>query len=118
MKLDTDTPIFPIPCSSSSSVRWFRPGWERVLLTSLCLLSSAFSVLVAHRQMELETEVAELRAEMRTADLAAASEGVTIVRQRRLRREAAAGGDQGGASMPSHVIFFPIFNLFTRTRHL
>ena len=99
-------------------MRWFRPGWERVLLTSLCLLSSAFSVLVAHRQMELETEVAELRAEMRTADLAAASEGVTIVRQRRLRREASAGGDQGGASMPSHVIFFPIFNLFTRTRHL
>ena len=100
-------------------MRWFRPGWERVLLTSLCLLSSAFSVLVAHRQMELETEVAELRAEMRTADLAAAaSEGVTIVRQRRMRREAAAGGDQGGASMPSHVIFFPIFNLFTRTKHL
>ena len=82
-------------------MRWFRPGWERVLLTSLCLLSSAFSVLVAHRQMELETEVAELRAEMRTADLAAASEDVTIVRQRRMRREAAAGGDQGGASMPS-----------------
>ena len=101
-------------------MRWFRPGWERVLLTSLCLLSSAFSVLVAHRQMELETEVAELRAEMRTADLAtAASEGVTIVRQRRMRREAAAGGDQGGASMPSHVIFFPIFNLFfTKTKHL
>ena len=115
MKLDTDTPIFPIPCSSSSSVRWFRPGWERVLLTSLCLLSSAFSVLVAHRQMELETEVAELRAEMRTADLAAAaSEGVTIVRQRRLRREAAAGGDQGGASMPSHVIFFPHFQFSTK----
>ena len=101
MKLDIDAPIIPIPCSSSSSVRWFRPGWERVLLTSLCLLSSAFSVLVAHRQMELETEVAELRAEMRTADLAAASEDVTIVRQRRMRREAAAGGDQGGASMPS-----------------
>ena len=104
-----------MPCSSSSSVRWFRPGWERVLLTSLCLLSSAFSVLVAHRQMELETEVAELRAEMRTADLAAAaSEGVTIVRQRRLRREAAAaaGGDQGGASMPSHVIFFSQFSIY------
>ena len=90
-------------------MRWFRPGWERVLLTSLCLLSSAFSVLVAHRQMELETEVAELRAEMRTAELAAASEGVTIVRQRRLRRETAAGGDQGGAPMPSHVIFLPNF---------
>jgi len=81
--------------SSPSSVRWFRPGWERVLLTSLCLMSSAFSVLVAHRQMELETEVAELRAEMRTADrMTATSEDVTFVRQRRLRREAA--GDQQG----------------------
>ena len=69
-----------------------------MLLTSLCLMSSAFSVLVAHRQMELETEVAELRAEIRGADLTAASEDVTFVRQRRLRRE--AGGDQGrGASM-------------------
>ena len=69
------------------------------MLTSLCLMSSAFSVLVAHRQMELETEVAELRAEIRSADLTtAASEDVTFVRQRRLRRE--AGGDQGrGASM-------------------
>ena len=97
-------------------MRWFRPGWERVLLTSLCLLSSAFSVLVAHRQMELETEVAELRAEMRTADLAAASEGVTIVRQRRLRREASAGGDQGGASMPSHVISFPHFQFIYQNK--
>ena len=72
-----------------------------MLLTSLCLMSSAFSVLVAHRQLELETEVAELRAEMRTAELTAASEDVTFVRQRRLRREA---GDQGGISMQSDII--------------
>ena len=86
---------FKTLCSSPSSVRWFRPGWERVLLTSLCLMSSAFSVLVAHRQMELETEVAELRAEMRMADrMTATSEDVTFVRQRRLKREAA--GDQQG----------------------
>ena len=76
-----------------------------MLLTSLCLMSSAFSVLVAHRQMELETEVAELRAEIRSADLTtAASEDVTFVRQRRLRREVA--GDQGSASMLSLIIFF------------
>ena len=103
MKCEIDNPIFPILCSSSSSVRWFRPGWERVLLTSLCLMSSAFSVLVAHRQMELETEVAELRAEIRTAELTAAmaSEGdVTFVRQRRLRREAKI--DQGGALQCHH----------------
>ena len=77
-----------------------------MLLTSLCLMSSAFSVLVAHRQLELETEVAELRAEMRTAELTAASEDVTFVRQRRLRREA---GDQGGISMPSSIRLFIMF---------
>ena len=76
-----------------------------MLLTSLCLMSSAFSVLVAHRQLELETEVAELRAEMRTAELTAASEDVTFVRQRRLRREA---GDQGGISMPSYIRLFNV----------
>ena len=54
-------------------------------------MSSSFSVLVAHRQLQLETEVAELRAELRTADLAH-SEGVSAVRQR-FRRE--AGGEQG-----------------------